>query len=111
VPFSPKWQAAATASYEQPLTVGSLTYGLAINYQDEAEASVFNSPLTQIEERTLVDANITFRDLEQRYYVTLWGKNLTDERHRIGANSVAGLWNFTMFGRPRSYGLEAGVTF
>jgi iron complex outermembrane recepter protein len=111
VPFSPKWQAAATASYEQPLTVGSLTYGLAINYQDEAEASVFNSPLTQIEERTLVDANITFRDLEQRYYVTLWGKNLTDDRHRIGANSVAGLWNFTMFGRPRSYGLEAGVTF
>jgi len=111
VPFSPKWQAAATASYEQPLAIGSLTYGLSINYQDEAEASVFNSPLTQLEERTLVDANITFRDLEQRYYVSLWGKNLTDERHRIGANSVAGLWNFTMYGRPLSYGLEAGVTF
>jgi iron complex outermembrane recepter protein len=112
VPFSPKWQASAIATYEQFLAAGgSLTYNLSVNYQDEAQASVFNSPLTQIEERTLVDANVTYRDREQRYYLTLWGKNLTDERHRIGANSVAGLWNFTMFGRPRSYGLEAGVTF
>jgi iron complex outermembrane recepter protein len=111
VPFSPKWQAALMANYEQPLAIGSLTYNASVNFQDEAEASVFNSPLTQMEERTLVDASVTYRDLEERYYLTLWGKNLTDERHRIGANSVAGLWNFTMYGRPRSYGLEAGVTF
>jgi len=112
VPFSPKWQAAATASYEQSLAVGgSLTYNLALNYQDESEMAVFNSPLTQMDDRTLVDAHVTYRDPKERYYLTLWGKNLTDERHRIGANSVAGLWNFTMYGRPRSYGLEAGVSF
>jgi iron complex outermembrane receptor protein len=112
VPFSPKWQSAATAAYEQPLAVGgSLTYNLALNYQDESEMAVFNSPLTQMDDRTLVDAHVTYRDPKERYYLTLWGKNLTDERHRIGANSVAGLWNFTMYGRPRSYGLEAGVSF
>jgi len=111
VPFSPKWQAAATASYDQYLTWGSLSYNVSVNYQDEAETSVFNTPLTQMHDRTLVDAHVTYRDLEQRYFLSLWGKNLTDERHRIGANSVAGLWNFTMYGRPRSYGLEAGVTF
>jgi iron complex outermembrane receptor protein len=72
--------------------------------------SVFNSPLTQMEERTLVDANITYSAPEDRYYITLWGKNLTDERNRFGANSVAGLWNFTMYGRPRSYGIEVGVS-
>ena len=111
VPYSPKLQAAATASYDQSLAWGSLSYNLAVNYQDEAETSVFNTPLTQMDDRTLVDAHVTYRDLEQRYFLSLWGKNLTDERHRIGANSVAGLWNFTMYGRPRSYGLEAGVTF
>ena len=73
--------------------------------------SVFNSPLTQMEERTLVDANVTWHEPEERYYLSVWGKNLTDERNRIGANSVAGLWNFTMYGRPISYGVEAGVTF
>jgi iron complex outermembrane receptor protein len=111
VPFSPELRWAASVTYEQSTRFGALTYNLSANYQDEAEMSVFNSPLTQMEERTLVDANITWWEPEERYYVTLWGKNLTDERHRIGANSVAGLWNFTMYGRPLSYGLEAGVTF
>ena len=36
---------------------------------------------------------------------------LTDETYRTAANSVAGLWNFTMYGRPRSYGMEFGVSF
>jgi iron complex outermembrane receptor protein len=111
VPWSPEWRYMATISYDQSTAYGTFTYNLSANYQDEAEMSVFNSPLTQMEERTLVDANITWWEPEERYYLSLWGKNLTDERHRIGANSVAGLWNFTMYGRPRSYGLEAGVTF
>ncbi len=110
VPFSPEWKWAVSATYDQRLPVGTLVYNVNVNYQDEAEMSVFNSPRTQMTERTLWDANITYRGPEDRYYVTLWGKNLTDERYRIGANSVAGLWNFTMYGRPRSYGLEVGVT-
>ncbi len=110
VPFSPEWKVGASATYDQILPAGRLTYNVNANYQDEAEMSVFNSPLTQMEERTLVDANVTYWAPEDRYYVTLWGKNLTDERNRFGANSVAGLWNFTMYGRPRSYGIEVGVS-
>jgi iron complex outermembrane receptor protein len=110
VPFSPEWKWGISATYDQMLPVGGLTYNVNVNHQDEAQTSVFNSPFTQMSERTLWDANITYRGPEDRYYVTLWGKNLTDERYRIGANSVAGLWNFTMYGRPRSYGLEVGVT-
>jgi iron complex outermembrane recepter protein len=110
VPFSPEWKWGVAASYDQRLAVGTLTYNVNVNHQDEAEMSVFNSPLTQMTERTLWDANVTYRDPEDRYYITVWGKNLTDERFRTGANSVAGLWNFTMYGRPRSYGLEVGVT-
>ena len=34
---------------------------------------------TQIEERTMVNANVTWRDAEQRYYVTAYGRNLTDK--------------------------------
>ena len=37
--------------------------------------------------------------------------NLTDEESRIAANSVAGLWNFTMFDRPLSYGIDVSVFF
>ncbi|HEX7034190.1 MAG TPA: TonB-dependent receptor [Pseudomonadales bacterium] len=109
VPFSPEWKWGIGATYDQRLPVGTLVFNVSVNHQDESEMSVFNSPLTQMTERTLWDANITYRSPDERYYVTLWGKNLTDERFRTGANSVAGLWNFTMYGRPRSYGLEVGV--
>jgi iron complex outermembrane receptor protein len=111
VPFSPEWQAGGSVTYDQNLSPGTLSYTASFAYQDELEMSVFNSPQTQIESRTLVDANISFRDTDERYRLTLWGKNLTDETSRIAANSVAGLWNFTMYDRPLSYGIDVSVFF
>ena len=111
VPFSPEWKYGISATYFQELSIGSLAYNVNVSHQDENEFSVFNSPLTQMDERTLWGANVTFRDPEDKYFLTLWGLNLTDETYRTAANSVAGLWNFTMYGRPRSYGMEFGVSF
>ena len=111
VPFSPELKYGVSATYEHAFWQGSLAWNANFNHQDESEFSVFNSPLTQFSERDLIDANVTYHDAEGRYSLTLWGKNLSDERYRIGANSVAGLWNFTMYGRPRSYGMEFSVHF
>ncbi len=111
VPFSPELKYGVSLTYEHAVWNGSMVWNANFNHQDENEFSVFNSPLTQFTERDLWDANLTYHDGEGRYRVTVWGKNLTDERYRIAANSVAGLWNFTMFGRPRSYGLEFAVSF
>jgi iron complex outermembrane receptor protein len=90
---------------------GSLTYNLIYSHQDETQMSVFNSKRTQMTKWNTLDLNIRFEPESERYFVALWTKNLTDERTRIAANSVAGLWNFTMYGRPRSYGVEIGVHF
>ena len=49
------------------------------------------------------------RDIGDQYWFTVYGKNLGDETYRVGSNSVAGLWNFTLFGAPMEYGIEAGV--
>jgi iron complex outermembrane receptor protein len=111
VPFSPKLKWGLNANYEHQIPFGSLAYNVIYSHQDEVEMSVFNSPLTQMTEWDTVDANITFRPTSERFSFTFWMKNLTDERTRIAANSVAGLWNFTMYGRPRSYGLQVGVSF
>ena len=111
VPFSPKFKWGVTATYQHQITWGSLAYNLIYSHQNKAEMSVFNSARTQMSEWDTIDANITFRPENERYFFTIWGKNLTDERTRMAANSVAGLWNFTMYGRPRSYGFEVGVHF
>lgn len=111
VPFSPENKYGLSVTYEHEFMNGTLSWNTNFNHQDEAEFSVFNSPLTQLEERDLLDANVTYYDGQGRYRLTLWGKNLTDELHRSAANSVAGLWNFTMYDRPRSFGVELAFHF
>jgi iron complex outermembrane receptor protein len=123
IPFSPKWQVGLEASYDQDLgNGGSLLWIVSGHYQDEYEMSPFDPnavntgiarhpTYTQFEDRTLINANVTYMSQEERYYVTLYGKNLTDEEYRVSANSVGALWNFTMYGPPRQWGIELGVNF
>lgn len=112
VPFSPKWQIGGSITYDMALgNGGGLTWNANFHYQSTAEFSVFNSLFTQLESRTLVGAFVTWRDPEERYEISIWGKNLLNEIHRIGANSVAGLWNFTQNGRPREFGFTLGFHF
>ena len=132
IPFASPVQANIDISYDQMLPDGgSITYNINANYQDEAETSPFDSLAagggsflaprpevvvrqptnTQIEARTLVNASVTWRDADERYYITAYGCNLTDQVKRVGANSVAFLWNFTVYGPPREYGVRLGVNF
>jgi len=111
VPFSPDLKYGISVTYDHSFMQGSLVWNTNFNHLDENEFSVFNSPYTQMSERDLWDANVTYHDGEGRYRITLWAKNLLDERNRDAANSVAGLWNMTNYGRPLSYGLEFSVHF
>jgi iron complex outermembrane receptor protein len=112
VPYSPKWKVSGGITYDAALgNAGTLTMNTTVAYTSESFMSVFNSLRTDMGERTLWDASATWRDLNERYHVTLYVKNILDERYRIAANSVAGLWNFTLWSRPREYGVQFGVTF
>ena len=132
IPFASPLQWNLDGTYEVPLAGGgSVTFNANVNFQDEAETSPFDSLAagggsflaprpevvvrqptnTQIEKRTHLNASITWRDADDRYYVTAYGRNLTNEIKRIGANSVAFLWNISVYGPPREYGLRIGVNF
>jgi iron complex outermembrane receptor protein len=112
VPYSPKWKFGGSITYDIALgNGGMLTLNTSANYTSTSESSVFNPIYTQMSSRTLWDASVTWRDADDRYRVTGYVKNILDERYRTGANSVAGLWNFTMWGRPREYGVQLGVYF
>jgi iron complex outermembrane receptor protein len=130
IPFASKWQIGLQASFDQDLGNGGvITYIVGAHHQTEAEMSPFDPnaaggtnpafsgvvarhpTYTQLEERTLVDANITYTSPSEKYYVTLWGKNLFNETYRTSANSVAGLWNFSQYGAPLQWGMEFGINF
>lgn len=123
IPFSPEWQLSAEAIYDMSLSHGGMIQWVAgVHYQSKAETSPFDPnavntgvarhpTFTQMESRTLLHANVTYTDPSDRYHVSLFGKNLSNETYRVSANSVGNLWNFTQFGAPRHIGVELGVKF
>ena len=128
VPYSPEWTAGLTLTYFQDLSGGSsLTYSLNMSYMDEFETNPFPAngqgadasgnpiiipkALTQGEERTLLNAHITWESEAETFSVTAYGKNLSDETYRVAANPVATLWNFTRHAPPRELGVQLGYKF
>ena len=112
VPFSPTWKANLVANYYIPVASGGrVMLSGAINYQSEAETDVFNGLNTQMESRTLMYLGASYLDVDGRYTVALYVDNLLDEEYRVAALPVAGLWNFTSYGAPRSYGVRLNVFF
>jgi len=126
VPFSPELNYGLGVSYFQDLASGAtITYNLNMHYQDSGQTSSFPANLqggtadapvirqkanTQLEERTLVNGYVTYTAAEG-FEISVYGKNLTDERYRVSANPVATLWNFSRFGAPREYGVQIGYSF
>ncbi|MFQ5983525.1 MAG: TonB-dependent receptor domain-containing protein, partial [Woeseiaceae bacterium] len=102
------------ALYEQDLGGGRLTWAADVNYEDEAVftyTAVPGTPNGMTDDRTLVNASVTYTSANEQWWVRAYGKNLTDEEYRIGELPVGGLWVMTYWGQPLSYGLEAGVKF
>jgi len=127
-PFSPELNWGLAATYFQGLSSGaSITYNASVHYQDEYETDPFpanaqgadssGEPIiiqkryTQGEDRTLVDAFISWESANQNWGLTLYGKNLTNETWRSTGQAVATLWNFTHHGPPREIGLVAKYHF
>lgn len=111
---APKWQWTLAGNYVVPLAHHRLTFDGSIAH---VSRNLFTQSITDPEgntflnARTLVDASVTFADIDNRYYLRLVGQNLTDERYRTASQNVAGLWLNSQYGPPRYFGIQAGVHF
>jgi iron complex outermembrane receptor protein len=115
VPRSPEWSGGLSGVYTFNLGNGAaLDLAADVYYEDanlyyiSAAGRDFDAYLN---EKTLLNASITYTSPDERYFVRAYGKNLTDERYRIASQSVATLWTHTQWGPPDSYGLEVGFNF
>ena len=109
---APKWQWTLAGNYVVPLGRHELTFDGSVAYQSRSLfTQAIDDPLgnTFLNARTLVNASITFADVDDRYYARLVGQNLTDRRYRTASQNVAGLWLNSQFGPPRYFGIELGA--
>ena len=109
---SPEGQAGLGATYEIPFGQGSgVLLNGRVNYTDAFFNDIFNTVGSEHEDVTLVNASVTFHNADDQVRVALYGRNLTDEEYQTSGLGVANLWTFSIYGKPRTYGIEVFVDY
>ncbi|MDE2304802.1 MAG: TonB-dependent receptor [Gammaproteobacteria bacterium] len=112
VTFSPTWKADLALTYHLPFSnMSRWSVRADGNYQGTAETDVYNGPNTQMQSRLLLNLSATYQSADGNWSFTPWVENATDKVYRVAALPVAGLWNFTNYGPPRSFGITADLHF
>jgi iron complex outermembrane receptor protein len=112
VTFSPNWKAHLSANYDLPWApLNRWTAHVDGDYQGTAETDVYNTVNTQMQSRLIINGSLTYHDPNGKWSFTPWINNATDKLYRVAALPVAGLWNFTNYGPPRSFGITANFRF
>lgn len=135
---APKWTIRLAGMYTQDLgDAGSAAFNLDWAYTTKENVTEGGFPVgTEIgvvqyngyvfkpvrPSTSIVDASLTWRDVDKKYKVSFFVKNLTNETYLrkgsvVGANTNAlgqvrsNLWNFGTYNDPRTYGIEASISF
>lgn len=102
---APKWTYAASAAYDYPLENGSQLSG-RVAYSHTSRAPLNDSNSRFLSSYQLVDASLAWTSPSERYQVSLWGKNLTNEMYAT-TGALSALYLNIYQSAPRSYGVEA----
>jgi len=102
---SPKHELTLGGSYTTPLVdTWDLTVAAEYRYASEIFDDNNNLPPEYRDPTHFLDARVILDNFDNGMSVSLWGKNLTDERTRTFQGGFLGA-NFGAFNPPRTYGL------
>lgn len=105
----PRQTYSFNVSYEAQLAdLGSLTFQALYDRTGRRSGNDLNTFF--LDAYGLVEGSITFRTADQRYYVSLFGKNLTNELYGTTGVDIA-TFRAIYIGAPRNWGLTLGARF
>lgn len=111
IAYAPENSVTASLDYVMSLDLAELGFFIGYSYQDGSVTSINVADDAPLDDRGLIDANISLRGIEVGagdVSLSLWGKNLTDQEYRIiDSASLAGqgISSWATYGDPRTYGL------
>ncbi|MEN3950903.1 TonB-dependent receptor [Iodidimonas sp. SYSU 1G8] len=119
---APKWTFSAGLSYEIPVgSLGFLEFAGDWRYQSKSNQASNGVPAGSIagipnfngftvtpvrDAAHIFNASMTFREIDDRYKVSFFVRNLTNERYLQSLTAVATLFNFIQDNNPRTWGVK-----
>lgn len=113
-PNAPKWSYSLSGQYVTGIGLGELALRADYSYKSRVEFDVYNNPVTHQDGFGLLNARATITAADEgaiRPHLSLFAKNLTNERYNSSAVSSAAGTVFFRTDQPRMYGIEIGATF
>jgi len=83
---------------------------LTYRWQDEMETIANNDPLGTVESHGIWNASADFT-LHENYQLSIYGRNLGDERFTTSVVNIGPLSSFGAYNQPRNWGAELRVKF
>ena len=132
--YAPKYMGSVNVNYTTESRIGKIEANVSYRYISEYNLFIAKDTVSVISTNSngtvnyrvdqsdprmvskalnLVDASIstTFPVNGVETKLTLYGRNLTDERGPVHSAAPAGLWAFSFTREPRTYGVSLGVKF
>ncbi len=106
---APEVTASVSGEYEVDLEKGSLLLHAGARYMSSHEVDFANKPELSNGSSTVVDASISY--FVNNWYLSAFGRNLTDDDSYALGFDVAGLWSYAAVRPPRTYGFEVGYSW
>jgi iron complex outermembrane receptor protein len=89
-----------------------VTFSARASYQSEIFFNGFEYERGGQDDYTVIDARVTYNSPGGRYFLNLWGKNLTDEEILTTTFPIPLTGGFVAtWAPPRTYGVTAGYNF
>jgi len=124
---APKWTVSAGFAYEVMIgDAGSLEFAGDWHYQSKSNQASNGVPAGSIAgllnyngvlvtpvrgSSNIFNASVTWREAEERYKISLFMKNITNQHYMQSLTAVAALFNFIQDNNPRTYGVEVSLDF
>ena len=102
---APEWTSTASINYEMSVAGGTLTSNLAYRYNSSKYyTNVLNTQRSKIQPIKFVDANVDWTPSSEQYTLSLWARNLLDERYVSVAFDSPGALALVGYHPPREWG-------
>ncbi len=116
LPMTPKNKLNLGANYTWDFTPGSLTLGATYTYTDDQQTTIFSQPRATAPANENVDIRALWKDVNDRYTIIGYVKNLTDEvayqSSSTSSMTAIGTYRQTVkLNFPRTYGVEFQYRF